>query len=122
MDIRETRRLRLKEWFADKPLPKHEISYISQLINGKSSFGERAAARIEKDYGMPSGYLSKPTDVNENSTGMIASNEQEERLLTLFRELPDSEKEHMVNLFHEKVNEYNKLFDELLRLRNSNKT
>jgi transcriptional regulator with XRE-family HTH domain len=36
-----------------------EKSYLSQLINGKASFGERAARRIERDYGMAPGYLDE---------------------------------------------------------------
>ncbi|ELQ9311801.1 hypothetical protein R3D73_004828 [Serratia marcescens] len=118
MDIREIRRQRLKEWFSDKPLPKREMSYISQLINGKSSFGEKAATRLESDYGMPPGYLSQPFNDDDDSPLIAVSNKQEEKLIKLFRELPDSEKEHMVALFESKVKEFNKLFDELLKLRN----
>lgn len=122
MDIREIRRQRLKEWFADKPLPKKEMSYISQLINGKSSFGEKAASRIENEYGMPGGYLSQPYGGQEDTSSLSVSGKQEEKLLRLFRELPDSEKEHMVKLFEEKVSEFNRLFDELLKLRNGGRT
>jgi len=57
MDIVDIRRKQLAAWFADKPLPPLEKSYISQLINGKSSFGEKAARRIELQYGMSPGYL-----------------------------------------------------------------
>ncbi len=57
MDIKDIRRKRLKEWFANKTLPEKEKSYLSQLINGKASFGERAARRLERDYGMPPGNL-----------------------------------------------------------------
>lgn len=55
--MKEIRRQRLKEWFDGKTLPKNEKSFISQLITGTASFGERAARRIEKDYGMPDLYL-----------------------------------------------------------------
>jgi transcriptional regulator with XRE-family HTH domain len=118
MDIREIRRQRLKEWFSNKPLPKREVSYISQLINGKSSFGEKAATRIENDYGMPPGYLSQPLNDQDGPPSIEVSSAQEAKLLSLFREMPESEKEHMVNLFDEKVKEFNRLFDELLRRRN----
>lgn len=57
MDITQTRRKQLTRWFQDKPLPVAEKSYIFQLINGKSSFGERAARRLEKEYAMPAYYL-----------------------------------------------------------------
>ncbi|MEI7002762.1 phage repressor protein [Pectobacterium parmentieri] len=56
-DTKEIRRIRLKEWFSGRTIPEEEKSYISQLINGKASFGEKAARRLEHDYGMPIGYL-----------------------------------------------------------------
>lgn len=59
MKISDTRRLRLKEWFADRAFPEKEKSYLSQLISGKASFGEKAARRLEKDYGMGDEYLDK---------------------------------------------------------------
>lgn len=118
MDIREIRRQRLKEWFSNRPLPKREVSYISQLINGKSSFGEKAATRIENDYGMPQGYLSQPLNDQDGPPSIEVSNAQEAKLLSLFREMPESEKTHMISLFDEKVKEYNRLFEELLRRRN----
>ena len=59
MDITDIRRARLKEWFADRSFPEKEKSYLSQLINGKASFGEKAARRLETDYGMGSKYLDQ---------------------------------------------------------------
>jgi signal peptidase I len=53
----EHRRARLSLWFSDKKIPPEEKSYISQLIGGKASFGEKAARRIEMTYSMPNGYL-----------------------------------------------------------------
>ncbi|MFK3708670.1 LexA family protein [Klebsiella sp. NPDC088457] len=58
MDIKETRRKRLQEWFENRTLPAKDKSYISQIITGKSSLGEKGAARLEREYGMPVGYLS----------------------------------------------------------------
>lgn len=60
MDIKEKRRLRLQEWFADKTLPIKDKSYISQIVTGKSGLGEKGAARLEREYNMPSGYLTTP--------------------------------------------------------------
>jgi hypothetical protein len=57
MDLTETRRARLTEWFAHRSIPEAEKSYLSQLKSGKSSFGEKAARRLERDYGMPTHYL-----------------------------------------------------------------
>ena len=66
---------------------KEEMSYISQLINGKSSFGEKAATRLESDYGMPPCYLSQPFNDDDDSPLIAVSNKQEEKLIKLFREL-----------------------------------
>lgn len=57
MEIADIRRSQLKKWFAGHAIPDKEKSYISQLINGKSSFGEKAARRLEKTYKMPDKYL-----------------------------------------------------------------
>lgn len=63
MEIAEIRRARLAAWFKNRTLPADEKSYLSQLITGKaSSFGEKAARRLEKTYGMPSGFLDTPLD------------------------------------------------------------
>ncbi|WNJ81649.1 hypothetical protein RJE46_10615 [Cedecea neteri] len=119
MDKKEIRRLRLKEWFADKAIPEREKSYISQLINGKASFGERAARRLEREYGMLSNYLDSDPD-GENPTQRVL-NSQEERLIQLFSRLPESEKKHHLKALEEKVSEYERLFDEMLKIRNINK-
>lgn len=63
MNTTENRRERLRAWFADKVLPASEKSYLSQLMTGKASFGERAARRLENSYGMPKGFLD---DVNDD--------------------------------------------------------
>jgi len=62
MDIQEIRRQRLREWLKDRSAPAKEKSYFSQLLGG-SSFGERAARRLERDYGMGEGFL----DIEPNS-------------------------------------------------------
>ena len=64
MDIKEIRRNRLQQWFENKTLPAKDKSYISQIITGKSALGEKAARRLETDYGMPNGYLSGEADKN----------------------------------------------------------
>jgi hypothetical protein len=60
MDIQENRRARLRTWFSNKSLPTKEKSYLSQLLSGKASFGEKAARRLETTYGMPERYLDEP--------------------------------------------------------------
>ena len=57
MKIQDIRRQRLREWLEGRSAPAKEKSYFSQLVSGTASFGERAARRIESDYGMALGYL-----------------------------------------------------------------
>jgi transcriptional regulator with XRE-family HTH domain len=57
MELMATRREKLKEWFANQTLPRKEKSQLSQLMRGNEVFGPRVARRLERDYGMPRGYL-----------------------------------------------------------------
>lgn len=72
MNIADNRRQKLKEWFSSRSIPEGEKSYISQLINGKASFGEKAARRLEATYCMPIKFLdtsdssSKEIDIEKN--------------------------------------------------------
>lgn len=63
--MKKIRQLNLSRWFEGKTLPTKEKSFLSQLMNGKSSFGEKAARRLERDYGMPAGYLDSETQLDE---------------------------------------------------------
>lgn len=89
MDMPANRRLRLKEWFENRSIPEAEKSYISQLINGKSSFGEKAARRLEQSYGMSMGYLDAAvTEIgNAIKEELIALDNHEKELLESFRNL-----------------------------------
>jgi len=62
--VADLRRANLRAWMEGKRIPKEERSYFSQLLSGSASFGERAARRIENDYGMEKGFLDLPI-VNE---------------------------------------------------------
>lgn len=66
MKIVDNRRNKLKEWFSERSIPEGEKSYISQLVNGKASFGEKAARRLELTYGMPKLFLdtSNASEIN----------------------------------------------------------
>lgn len=70
MDIVDTRRARLRLWFTNRTLPASEKSYLSQLMTGRASFGERAARRLERDYGMDPGYLDSPLGSGEEPLDM----------------------------------------------------
>ncbi|MEY0017262.1 hypothetical protein AB7W42_20555 [Providencia rettgeri] len=122
MNMKNIRQKRLKEWFLDKTLPEKEKSYLSQLINGKASFGERAARRLERDYNMPTGYLDEDLaedDANENNYNQLT--QRQRVLLELFDELPDSEADQLLKTLEEKKRHYDQLIEELLLKRNQKK-
>lgn len=122
MNMKNIRQKRLKEWFLDKTLPEKEKSYLSQLINGKASFGERAARRLERDYNMPTGYLDEDLaedDANENNYNQLT--QRQRVLLELFDELPDSEADQLLKTLEEKKRHYDQLLEELLLKRNQKK-
>ncbi|WP_445496655.1 hypothetical protein [Photorhabdus sp. SF281] len=120
MDIKSIRQKRLKEWFSTKALPEKEKSYLSQLINGKASFGERAARRLERDYHMPIGYLDSDTSTDEVSQCTELSKRQK-ILLELFDELPDSEADELLKTLEEKKRYYNQLLEELSQKKSKKK-
>lgn len=103
MQKKEIRRLRLKEWFKDKTLPPSEKSYLSQLITGKASFGEKAARRLEQTYGMPHGYLdteyAEQSEVTPPHAG-LTDNQLE--LLQIFSAFPEDEQRQIINELKEK--------------------
>lgn len=71
MSTDEIRRTRLRQWFENRSIPSKEKSFISQLITGKSSFGEKAARRLENDYGMGERYLDKTPEQEKNELDMF---------------------------------------------------
>lgn len=69
--LKEIRARNLRQWFSGKTVPQKEKSYISQLMNGKASFGEKSARRLEQDYGMPLYYLD--TESNGSNATMLGN-------------------------------------------------
>ncbi|OCG28196.1 transcriptional regulator [Gilliamella sp. wkB108] len=69
--LKEIRARNLRQWFSGKTVPQKEKSYISQLMNGKASFGEKSARRLEHDYGMPFYYLD--TESNGSNATMLGN-------------------------------------------------
>lgn len=80
MDIQDTRRSNLARWLETHTTPIKEKSLFSQLKGG-SSFGERVARRLEKDYGMGTGYLDQDRDLKPANTGQKAPLSAEAELL-----------------------------------------
>ncbi|RXK33852.1 hypothetical protein BBD39_07370 [Arsenophonus endosymbiont of Bemisia tabaci Asia II 3] len=119
MNIKLIRQRRLKEWFSDKTLPEKEKSYLSQLINGKTSFGEKAARRIEHTYGMPNGYLDSESydDIIKNKYKILTS--QQIEILELFDNLPSEDAKQFLNEMKSRKAHYDLIFAELLEKRNN---
>jgi hypothetical protein len=63
----DIRRYNLKRWTDSYGIPQKEKSYFSQLMTSTASFGEKAAARLESQYGMGEGYLDTPIPVTESN-------------------------------------------------------
>lgn len=108
MEIKEIRRRRLKEWFADGKYPEKDSSYISQVINGKA-IGEKAARRLERDYEMPEMFLDMPYDVQESKT--VELTDRQRKIVDLLDSLPDDE----VDEFIVKLQERKAFYDRRLR-------
>ncbi|EHB3478021.1 hypothetical protein J4L45_000114 [Salmonella enterica subsp. enterica serovar Newport] len=114
--LKPIRRRRLKEWFADGKYPEKDSSYISQVINGKS-IGEKAARRLERDYGMPEGYLDEPFSDSQGETKaaeLLRFDFRQLKLLELADELPDSDVDEIIKQMEEKKRFYDGRFREYL--------
>lgn len=83
MDIKEIRRANLRAWVAVHGTPQKEKSYFSQLLSGLSSFGERSARRLERDYKMGEFYLDAAQDIDS----ALGSEGKVPRLRTPFRKV-----------------------------------
>lgn len=57
--------------FVEKYMLKRDPSYFSQVIHGHRTFGERAAANLEKECGWPPGHLEKEEPANDDVFMMI---------------------------------------------------
>jgi hypothetical protein len=56
----QIRRANLRKWMEHNGVPPEERSYFGQLTGGSTSFGEKAARRLEREYNMGDGYLDRP--------------------------------------------------------------
>lgn len=111
MDIKEIRRRRLKEWFADKKLPPKDSSYISQVINGKS-IGEKAARRLESENGMPDMYLDSPFGGDQKDEP-VSLTERQKKILSLLDSLPDDEVDEFITKIAERAEFYDRRLKQL---------
>lgn len=60
MNIKETRKAQLRRWVAINGTPVAEKSYFSQVVTEDTSFGEKAARRLEEQYHMGAMFLDTP--------------------------------------------------------------
>ncbi|WP_186072101.1 hypothetical protein [Burkholderia gladioli] len=77
MSIQDLRRANLRRWTEKHGIPSKEKSFFSQLL-GTGSFGERAARRLEAEYGMGEKFL----DREEAPNAIEARAESEDRELS----------------------------------------
>ncbi len=113
MDIKEIRQQRLKEWFENRTVPREESSYISQLIGGRASFGEKAARRLEGTYDMPEMYLDEPYEVEQTSSQTLLDLDfRLIKLLELAKALPDSEIDDFIKAMEDRKRFYDQRVEE----------
>ncbi|EAW1173097.1 hypothetical protein S922_16005 [Salmonella enterica subsp. enterica] len=113
MDIKEIRQRRLKDWFESRTVPQKESSYISQLIGGRASFGEKAARRLEGTYEMPELYLDQPYEEDTvPANSLLDLDFRLLKLIELAKALPDSEVDDIITKMEEKKKFYDKRLDE----------
>lgn len=115
MDIKEIRQRRLSEWFEKRTIPREESSYLSQLMRGKASFGERAARRLEASYDMPEHYLDEPYEEEPTEQSMTIKDLdfRQLKLIELSKSLPDGEVDDIIKLMEDKVKFYEERIEEL---------
>lgn len=80
MNIKEIRQINLRHWVAMHGTPPKEKSFFSQLLGGTSSFGERAARRIEATYKMGNMYLDDP-EAALKERGKLIDNGMDRRII-----------------------------------------
>jgi transcriptional regulator with XRE-family HTH domain len=119
MEIKEIRRARLRKWFTGKKLPEKEKSYLSQLLNGKASFGERAAGRLEREYGMDAGYLSQPLSDDPLHEPKVEQHlsQRQLALLGLFDGLTESQQDEVISRIQSQKQSNDAIMDELMKKR-----
>lgn len=112
MDIKDIRQRRLKEWFQDRAIPQKESSYISQLIKGRASFGEKAARRLESTYEMPELFLDTPYDDGKPEQSLLDMDFRVLKLIELAKALPDSEVDDFIKQMEDKKRFYDERIEE----------
>ncbi len=95
---------------------------VQQWVKGTSAPRGKSLTKLSVVTGLPEHwFFMAPGDNAENE--LIVKNSkpltyQQERLLSLFEQLPEDERNHMIKLFEEKVKYFDKLRDELVNIKN----
>ncbi|OIV46784.1 hypothetical protein BK025_09080 [Sodalis sp. TME1] len=101
------------------------VQAVQQWVGATSKPSGKNLTKLAEVSGKPEYWFFMEKDDNDSQVHQKpvaigrALNPRQEKLLALFEQLPESEKEHMVNLFEEKVKEYDKLLKELIALKNN---
>ena len=111
-ELNTHRSTRLKEWFKEEFPDKDKIAF-QDLISGSLPFTDKTARRIENDYGMP--YLYLDSGFSANQTSKLTT--QDGELLFYFHKLPNESKEEFLNAIKDKADFFDRMFDELSKLR-----
>lgn len=98
-------------------------SVISQLVNGHRNLGDAISRRIEESLSVKKGWLDVPHGENEDDLDYDGDdrpylNLDEKRVVELFRKLPESERNNIISQLQIKVDDYDRLFNELIKVRN----
>ncbi|MDK9607078.1 helix-turn-helix domain-containing protein [Lelliottia wanjuensis] len=111
------RRDQLAKWFGGD-FPEEERQLFEGLLSGGEPFGYQLARRLEEDYQLPHMYLDSQAGEDRPSGNPILS-EKEKKLIEYFQQFPEATKDEMLQVFREKVEILDNLFNELKKLRNS---
>lgn len=87
-------------------------------MGGNSSFGEKAARRLEQTYGMPDGFLDQDNSVTSISDVKYKELSKEQiELLELYDSLPKEEAQKFLREMKAKKAHYDAIFEEMLKKR-----
>lgn len=97
---------------------------VQQWVKGTSAPRGKSLTKLSMVTGLPEHwFFMAPDEDGKNplvEKNTVVLNYQQERLLSLFNQLPEIERNHMIKLFEEKVKYFDNLREELINMKNSN--
>ncbi|MBH2781781.1 helix-turn-helix domain-containing protein [Serratia marcescens] len=95
---------------------------VQQWVKGTSAPRGKSLTKLSVVTGLPEHWFFMAPGDNEENELIVKNSKpltyQQERLLSLFEQLPEDERNHMIKLFEEKVKYFDKLRDELVNIKN----